>query len=202
MSDEILIFPTDEKPSRADAIRNRRRLLEIARQMLDDGTLEVSTMSDIARTAGVGKGTLYRHFADKSELCHALLDEAMRDFQARTLSALGSGHLPAATLRWFLSETLAYVERHSQALHEAAARSRPADMLGHPAHLWWRQTIRGLLEQCGLRQDVDYLADVLYVMIDIQTVRFQQQRGSSRASLEQGLLTLLDGILATRPAPD
>jgi AcrR family transcriptional regulator len=60
-----------DKPLRADALRNRQRVLEAARTCF--ATQGVSAqMDDIASTAGVGVGTVYRHFATKDELLKAL----------------------------------------------------------------------------------------------------------------------------------
>jgi len=197
MSDDILIFPTEDKPSRTDAVRNRRRLLEIARSMLEDGTLETSTMSDIAIAAGVGKGTLYRHFADKSELCYALLDEDMRDFQTRTLGLPAAGSAPYQTLCWFLREAVGYVDTHIVLLREAALQGR--SMLRHPAHVWWRQTIRALLEQLQVFGDIDYLTDMLYIMMDVQAICFQRDvQGYSLARIQDGLVSVLDRFVQPR----
>jgi AcrR family transcriptional regulator len=197
MSDDILIFPTEDRPSRTDAVRNRRRLLETARTLLDEGALEDFTMSDIAKVAGVGKGTLYRHFPDKSALCYALLDEAMHAFQALTLRQMSAGDYPGDTLRWFLRETAAYVDRNIVLLREAAAQG--SKMLLHPAHYWWRQTILGLLERLQFGGDAEYLADTLYIMTDVQTIRFQREmQHYSVERIQDGLVSLLDKFVPPR----
>lgn len=197
MSDDILIFPTEARPSRTDAVRNRRLLLATARRLLDEGTFEDFTMSDIAKSAGVGKGTLYRHFADKTDLCFALLDEAMHDFQARTLREMSAGNPPYQTLHWFVRETVAYVDKHTALLREAA--SKGSAMLLHPAHFWWRQTIRGLLDRMTVTGDADYLADVLYVMLDVQTIRFQREHGHySVERIQDGLVSVLNNFVQPR----
>lgn len=59
-------------PQRADAQRNRDRLLAAAAELLAKRGIGVS-MDEIARTAGVGSGTLYRHFPHKEELLSALV---------------------------------------------------------------------------------------------------------------------------------
>lgn len=67
---------------RADAARNRERLLEIARQQFSERNSSV-TLEEIARQAGVGIGTLYRHFATREALVEAVyrseLDALMAD---------------------------------------------------------------------------------------------------------------------------
>ena len=55
---------------RSDAERNRTRILDAARALLvDDGDL---TLGQVARSAGVGQGTIYRHFADRDALIGAV----------------------------------------------------------------------------------------------------------------------------------
>ena len=66
---------------RADAERNRRRLLEVARTALE--TSGETTMQSIAKAAGVGQGTLYRHFPSRE----ALLIEVYQDDFERLLDS-------------------------------------------------------------------------------------------------------------------
>ncbi|GHG81373.1 TetR/AcrR family transcriptional regulator [Streptomyces griseocarneus] len=54
---------------RADALRNRERIVAAAREALVEHGVE-SSLDEIARRAGVGNATLYRHFADRRELIH------------------------------------------------------------------------------------------------------------------------------------
>jgi AcrR family transcriptional regulator len=65
------VSETDGRPVRADARRNRDQLLNAAvRAFADDGAADV-TLEAIARTAGVGIGTLYRHFPTREALVEA-----------------------------------------------------------------------------------------------------------------------------------
>lgn len=72
---QILNLPSEtEIPGmRADARRNRERILEAAHRAFAAGGLEVS-IDDIASEAGVGVGTVYRHFATKEDLVIALTE--------------------------------------------------------------------------------------------------------------------------------
>src|ERR671910_1893131 len=66
---------TDGKHSlRADARRNRDAVLAAARERFGECGLECQ-MEDIARTAGVGVGTVYRHFPTKGDLIGALVSD-------------------------------------------------------------------------------------------------------------------------------
>jgi AcrR family transcriptional regulator len=62
----------DEKPLRADAQRNRQRVLEVAEQVFATEGLAVP-IDEIARRADVGVGTLYRHFPTKEALYAAVV---------------------------------------------------------------------------------------------------------------------------------
>jgi AcrR family transcriptional regulator len=68
------------RPLRADAARNRALILDAARDAFADGGLEVG-VEEIARRAGVGKGTLYRRFPTKEALIRAIFDEILADIE-------------------------------------------------------------------------------------------------------------------------
>jgi len=194
LRDDFLIYPAN-RPPRADAVRNREKLLTTARELFDAQGAEAVTMSSVAEKAGVGKGTLYRHFRDKADLCHALLDDAMRRFQEQTLSRIGAGDEPLVTLRWFLAEGARYVVAHRDLLLEIAGT--PGEMMQHPAHSWWHQTLLALLTRARLDGDRDYMADALYMLLDVRVIHFQQEvRGYSLERVIAGLHMMLDGFAA------
>ncbi|MDH6246384.1 TetR/AcrR family transcriptional regulator [Mycobacterium sp. OTB74] len=65
------------RPLRADAARNRARVLEVAYQTFADEGLGVP-IDEIARRAGVGAGTVYRHFPTKDDLYRAVIEDRLR----------------------------------------------------------------------------------------------------------------------------
>jgi AcrR family transcriptional regulator len=67
------------KPQRADARRNRERILEAARVVFAEQGAEAQ-MDDVARAAGVGVGTVYRHFPQKDALMGELVASKFRTF--------------------------------------------------------------------------------------------------------------------------
>jgi AcrR family transcriptional regulator len=75
------------RPLRADARRNRDRVLEAARAAFGDEGSDVS-LDEIARRAGVGPGTVYRHFATKEALFEAVVLDRMGELveEARALT--------------------------------------------------------------------------------------------------------------------
>jgi AcrR family transcriptional regulator len=66
----------EERPLRADAERNRLRLLEAAQRLFRERGLDVG-VAEIAEAAGVGRGTLFRNFASKEDLIAAIVAERM-----------------------------------------------------------------------------------------------------------------------------
>lgn len=80
--------PAPAKPLRADARRNRARLLQVADEAFAERGTGVST-EEIARQAGVGIGTVFRHFPTKEALLEAVFIERLSRLgeQARVLSA-------------------------------------------------------------------------------------------------------------------
>jgi AcrR family transcriptional regulator len=69
---------THERPLRADAERNRQRILDAARELFAERGLCV-TLNDIAHHAGVGVGTVYRRFPDKSQLIDGLFEQRLAE---------------------------------------------------------------------------------------------------------------------------
>lgn len=70
-----------DRPLRADAERNRRRVMDAARELFAQRGLAV-TLNDVARHAGVGVGTVYRRFPDKDALIEALFEERVAEIVA------------------------------------------------------------------------------------------------------------------------
>jgi AcrR family transcriptional regulator len=75
------------RPLRSDALRNRARLVASARELFATKGADVP-VEEITRHAGVGMGTLYRHFATKEDLIDAVLEETFAGFLAAAEDAL------------------------------------------------------------------------------------------------------------------
>jgi AcrR family transcriptional regulator len=74
------------RPLRADAARNRTRVLDAARTAFAESGLDVG-VEEIARRAGVGKGTLYRRFPTKEALVRAIFDDLLVELEALSAAA-------------------------------------------------------------------------------------------------------------------
>jgi AcrR family transcriptional regulator len=195
MSDDGSIPLQGARPTRADAVKNYNLLLDTARQLFSDRGVANVSMTELASEAHVGKGTLYRHFNNKAEVCYALLDHQQRQLQIQTLDRLRQQNNPQDDLRWFLPAAADFVISNLDLMAEGLDASG-VSALTFPAHVWWRQTIRGLLNRLDVTLDRDYAADVLYTMLNVYTIQFQLDAlGYSPDQIHTGLSQLLDSLI-------
>jgi AcrR family transcriptional regulator len=121
-------MPTDQFPSptrRADAERNRDKILAAARSAFADPEAEIS-MAEISRRAGVGMATLYRNFPGRRELLEALYTDEVNAV-CKAAETVG-GETPGAILTAWLHRFFAFVtsKHHIAAeLLEHTDRSNP-----------------------------------------------------------------------------
>jgi AcrR family transcriptional regulator len=96
------------KHLRADAQRNRERLLAVAREVFAEKGVAEAPLEEIARRAGVGIGTLYRHFPTRLDLVGAIyVDEV--DALIRSADDLALHEEPLVALRGWLERFVDYV---------------------------------------------------------------------------------------------
>lgn len=102
----VLVTPGagQEKELRADAARNRARILQVARARLAAGDNSLQ-LNAVARLAGVGVGTVYRHFPNRHALVEALSAERLRELVDEAQAA-ASADDPLAGLRRLLGFAL------------------------------------------------------------------------------------------------
>ncbi|AJE84740.1 MULTISPECIES: TetR/AcrR family transcriptional regulator [Streptomyces] len=81
---------------RADALRNRERIVTAAREMFVELGAEVA-LDEVARRAGLGNATIYRHFPDRSALMHAVFLEVMGNVEGLARQLLAETDDAAAT---------------------------------------------------------------------------------------------------------
>jgi AcrR family transcriptional regulator len=127
MPDLPLIADGAPPRERADAARNRLRILEAAAGLVDERGIEHVSMEDVACRAGVGTGTLYRRFGDRAGLALALLEEDTREFQDGLIFGpppLGPGAPAVERLQAFGPAYIDLMERHADLLVAAGAIAR------------------------------------------------------------------------------
>lgn len=111
-----MTMPTEERQLRADAARNRARLIEAATSLFRERGLEVG-VAEIAEAAGVGRGTLFRNFASKEDLIAAIVAELMDEACERGRELLDAADADGALFE-FLAEMLGR-QQHDRAVTDA-----------------------------------------------------------------------------------
>jgi AcrR family transcriptional regulator len=194
------------RQERRDAIENRERLLATAKQFFAAQGIDATSMYEIARAAGVGQGTLYRHFADKGEICHALIKEDLAAFMERVGAMIGggAGTTPLARLDMLIAEKNLLTESHLPlfaAMDEAAAGARRAKPFRGPFHTWLHEQISMLLtEAIALGEvaalDVAFTADAILAAGAPPLYHYQRHElGYSGERITAGMRRLfIDGL--------
>jgi AcrR family transcriptional regulator len=123
---------TETRPLRADAERNRKRLLDAAVEVFAEHGLEAST-AEIARRAGVGQGTVFRRFPTKDDLVAAIVVDRLGQITDAASGLLA--HPPADGRVLAFMADLARIHVRDRGLIEAVNGTRAlADPAVHDAH--------------------------------------------------------------------
>ncbi|MFJ8882551.1 TetR/AcrR family transcriptional regulator [Streptomyces sp. NPDC102402] len=183
----------EPEPLRADAARNRALLLDAASRLLARCGAANLTMESVAAAAGVGKGTVFRRFKDRTGLLIALLDHREALLQAAFLSGpppLGPDAPAAGRLHAFGPAVM----RHERDHHELilASRTDPLRTFTVPAQRLRLSHVALLLRQADAEGEPELLAHTLLGSIDTPLVHHLTcERGLSMDRLEQGWHDLL-----------
>jgi len=193
----VIELPQFEPPTpreRADAARNRARILEAAGALVAEQGIEAVSMEDVARAACVGTGTLYRRFGDRAGLAFALLDEQTRDFQNALISGpppLGPGVPAAERLRAFGEGYLELLERHSALMVAAAPGGKEAE---GPCSLYATH-LALLLREAAPHLDAAFAAEALLATLaPAHHLRLRQRLGWSLERMQAGWAGLVGAL--------
>ena len=181
--------PSDRKPRR-DAQRNRERILEVAKQAFSRSGVNTS-LDDIAKEAGVGPGTLYRHFPTREKLLEAVYRTEVEKLAAAERK-FGETLPPVEALRAWM---LLFVD------HIAAKRIiAPAlnALVGDPkkvfeasyAQIWEaiRTLVKRAIKSGDIRKDLDPI-DLLRALIGVANVSTSPDWQQSAKRLVDILIT-------------
>ncbi len=172
----ILGMPAKRKQAsvrkpRSDAQRNRERILEVARQAFSRSGANAS-LDDIAKKAGVGPGTLYRHFPTREELLVAVYRSEMEKLAAAE-QKFAEELPPIEALRAWLLLFVDYIAKKQLIAPALNA------LLGDPkkvfeasyARIWEaiRTLVKRAIENGDIRKDLDPI-DLLRALIGVASV--------------------------------
>jgi AcrR family transcriptional regulator len=189
-------FGKPVRAERADAARNRVRVLDAARTLIREHGVAAVTMDQVAAAAGVGKGTLFRRFHDKAGLAASLLDDRERELQAAILTGpppVGPGAEPADRLIAFLTAYADLLDENLDLVH-LSETARPGARYDIGAYRLWHRHVAVLIEQARPDEDADYLAHALLAPLAAdQRMALRNEITSER--VRAGLATLARSIL-------
>jgi AcrR family transcriptional regulator len=185
-----------EPPERADAARNRRRVLDAAARLFERNP-QCVTMEAVAAEAGVGKGTVFRRFGDRAGLAVALLDEREQELQARIISGpppLGPGAPPVIRVMAFLDAYLDLLDRHVELFVDSENASDGARYRIGSYHLWHRH-LSMLIDQARPTLDADYIAHVLLAPLAADLHNALRTQGFELERMKAGLRAVVTSLL-------
>ena len=183
-----------EVPERADAARNRARVLAAAAELFTTRDPRTVTMDDIAKAAGVGRATVYRRYPDTGSIAVALLDEHERALQERLLRGeppLGPGAPPASRLAAFYAAMIKLLDAHADlVLGTETGGARFAT----GAYGFWSTHVHSLLVEAGITQP-DVMVDVLLAPLAAEVYIHQRARGLTSEQITAALGRLAHAVL-------
>jgi AcrR family transcriptional regulator len=176
---------------RADAKRNRERVLEVAQEVFASEGLAVR-MEEIARRAGVGVGTIYRHFPTKEALFEAIVLDRIERAAVRAellKDAQDAGAAFFAVIEQLLADGAAKKDL-VDALGESIGTTEAGQATKHRFHVAVDHLLSRAQAARAVRRDVD-VADVLALVRGILT-----DKDVTAEALQRRAAVLLAGLRA------
>ncbi|TQM31196.1 TetR/AcrR family transcriptional regulator [Nocardia bhagyanarayanae] len=164
-----------EPTERADAARNRQLLLDAAQDLVREHGVDSLTMDELAKRAGVGKGTVFRRFGNRSGLMHALLDHSEQKYQGAFMFGpppLGPGAPPVDRLVAFGRVRILDIEVEGELYRAAEVSEAENRYTGRPYNLL-KTHVAMLLQQAGTPGEIPLLADGLLATLAAPLVMYQ-----------------------------
>ena len=180
---------------RADAKRNYDRIVEVAREVFREQGYDAS-LDEVAKRAGVGPGTLYRHFPTRDALLDAIMQSWVDRVDTAVEKTLAFEGAPRDLLLQWFEEYVALISLHKGG--PAKITSAMGDP-GSPIHTKCQvlrgahdQVIAALREQDALREDVETL-QVIRLVGGVATVADQSEL--TPAAVRPLLEVVADGLV-------
>ncbi|MGH8881812.1 MAG: TetR/AcrR family transcriptional regulator [Stackebrandtia sp.] len=164
---------TGQRAERADAARNRRVILAATQELLDRHGAGHVSLDRVARLAGVGKGTVFRRFGNRTGLFQSLLEEQAESIRHGIETGpppLGPGAPPRQRLLAFVTE-LAGLSTSNLELKDAHDRSCAENVHDSPTYKRWHTHVRALIEECRPDIEAGFTAHVMLGAFHADLVR-------------------------------
>ncbi|SDS04745.1 DNA-binding transcriptional regulator, AcrR family [Brevibacterium sandarakinum] len=190
------------RAERADAARNRTRILTAAEELVALKGVGALTMNEVAAAASVGVGTVYRRFGDQGGLVEAMMDEREHRLQDAMTSGrppLGPGAPAVERIRAFLHAYVDLLETYGSLMAAAEATMSPDRRYRSGPYTAHRQHLIALIRQARPDADAPYLAQALLEPLSASHYTHQRERqGMSPERIKAGLDDLMAGLPPVR----
>jgi AcrR family transcriptional regulator len=189
--------PSSDRKPRSDALRNRERILEVAKQAFSRFGANTS-LDDIAKEAGVGPGTLYRHFPTREELLEAVYRTEVEKLAAAERKFAETMPPVEALRAWMLLfvDYIAAKQIIAPALNALAGDPKKVFEASY-AQIWdaIRALVKRAIKSGDVRKDLDPV-DLLRALIGVANV-------ATSPGWQQSARRLVDIlIIGSRPTSD
>ncbi|HJP73252.1 MAG TPA: TetR family transcriptional regulator [Pseudonocardiaceae bacterium] len=187
-----------ERPRRADAQRNRDLLLAAAKDVFTERGVD-APLDDIARRAGVGNATMYRHFPTRSDLIVAVYADEVAELCARG-ERLATSHGPREALFAWLADFIAHVTSKKElALAIVDDRTEARSTLFGQWHAAMHSTASALLTRAQQAAEVRADLDVTELLSLANGIALS---GAPPSRLDRLLTLIREGVEARPVHPD
>ena len=183
------------KPMRADARRNREQVLDVARDVLAaDGSS--ASFDEIARRAGVGVGTVYRHFPTRNALFKAVIADRVEKLARRARMLSADGTAPHQAFHGYFAEVVREVALNQalcEALDNDAAAAIVMPGLLRDDFVRSFETLLSAAKKAGAVRAEVGIHDVLDLVVGAAAA---ERRARARGVQNQLTAIVLDGLRA------
>ncbi len=197
MEENPVAMEAERRPLRADAERNRRRLIDAATAMFCERGLEVG-VGEISDRAGVGRGTLFRNFPSKEHLIAAIVVERIHQMIVRGRVLLDAPD-PGEALFGLLDESVG-LQQTDRALFDALDDNWLTNQEIHAAHVEMMGVLEALVARAqaagAVREDVGAVDVMMMVKGACEATRSFQHVDPAIGARQ---LDLVRAALSARP---
>jgi AcrR family transcriptional regulator len=181
---------------RADARRNRERIVEAARAAFAEQGRDAQ-IDDIARRAEVGVGTVYRHFPTKDALISELVSLKLTALRDRARRKLAAGGDPGEAFRSFLEDQAEVIAKDATLQQMLWGESEEAMVAVAPLHDEVDEAVGALIERAkdagAIRADLE-VNDVRTFMCGLGAIMAADARGVMPFDWRRQLEFMMDGL--------
>jgi AcrR family transcriptional regulator len=187
------------RPPRVDSIRNRIRVLEAAKVVFNAGGSGAS-LDAVAREAGVGIATLYRHFPTREALYEAVYRHEVDELAGLAERLVAESAPPTQAMRQWLGAAVEFVATKKGAAALALAAQGPQELIAYSTSRL-TEAVALLLNRAVAKEelrDVIEPGDLLRALIGMC---YLHNQGDWRKRVRRMLDVLVDGLVAGQQAP-